>query len=219
MHSPLQVLIRDLGRTPYQRVFAAMQAFTEQRDGQAADEIWLTEHEPVFTQGQAGRPQHALATGDIPLVQSDRGGQITYHGPGQIVAYLLFDLRRMGLSVRGLVAGMENAVIAVLDGCGVGAAARRDAPGVYVDGSKVAALGLRVRRGCSYHGLSFNIDMDLEPFQRIEPCGMAGLKVTQLKDLCGERDRDSVRRRLLKAFESVYPIKCRKLRSPAAWPV
>ena len=210
MNSPLDIQVRDLGRTRYQEVFEAMQAFTAQRDGQAADQIWLTEHEPVFTQGQAGRPGHVLAAGDIPVVQSDRGGQITYHGPGQILAYLLFDLRRMGLSVRGLVSGIENAVVAVLDGYGIAAAARRDAPGVYVQEAKVAALGLRVRRGCSYHGLSFNIDMDLEPFQRINPCGMAGLAVTQLRTLCGERDLQAVQRRLLEAFEEVFPIKCRK---------
>lgn len=216
MNSPLEVLVRDLGRTPYQETFAAMQAFTAQRDGQDADQIWLAEHEPVFTQGQAGRSRHVLAAGDIPVLQSDRGGQITYHGPGQILAYLLFDLRRMGLSVRGLVSGIENAVIAVLDGYGIAAAARRDAPGVYVRGAKVAALGLRVRRGCSYHGLSFNIDMDLEPFQRINPCGMAELRVTQLRDLCGERDMQAVQRRLLGAFEELFPIKCRRSGSRAA---
>ena len=216
MNSPFDIQVRDLGRTRYQEVFGAMQAFTAQRDSQAADQIWLTEHEPVFTQGQAGRPGHVLAAGDIPVVQSDRGGQITYHGPGQILAYLLFDLRRMGLSVRGLVSGIENAIIAVLDSYGIAAAARRDAPGVYVQGAKVAALGLRVRRGCSYHGLSFNIDMDLEPFQRINPCGMAGLAVTQLRTLCGEQDRQAVQRRLLGAFEEVFPIKCRKSGSRAA---
>ena len=200
------VVVRDLGRTEYEPVFDAMRAFTTRRNEDTADELWLTEHEPVFTQGQAGKAWHVLAAGDIPLVQTDRGGQVTYHGPGQIVGYLLFNLRRMGLSVRGLVSGIERAIIAVLAGYGIDAAARADAPGVYVNGAKVAALGLRVRRHCSYHGLSFNVDMDLEPFQRINPCGMAGLAVTQLKDLCGEVDLEVVKRRLLAEMQYAYPI-------------
>ena len=204
--TPLATIVRDLGTTRYNDTLAAMQAFTAERTSDTADEIWLTEHEPVFTQGQAGRAEHLLAPGGIEVVQSDRGGQVTYHGPGQIVGYLLFDIRRMGVSVRGLVSGIENAIINVLDEYGIAASARCDAPGVYVAGEKVAALGLRVRRGCAYHGFAFNIDMDLAPFARINPCGMAGLAVTQLKDLCGEADLAAVQQRLLRQLERVYPI-------------
>lgn len=203
-----RVIVRDLGRTRYHEVQVAMQAFTDTRGPDAASELWLTEHQPVFTQGQAGKPEHVLAPGDIPIVQSDRGGQVTYHGPGQIVAYLLFDLRRMGMSVRTLVSGIESAIIDVLRGYGVEGAARADAPGVYVRGAKIAALGLRVRRGCSYHGLSFNIDMDLEPYSRINPCGLSGLQVTQLSQLVGAVDLDQVKLQLLSALESVYGIIC-----------
>ncbi|MDE0062498.1 MAG: lipoyl(octanoyl) transferase LipB [Gammaproteobacteria bacterium] len=205
-----QVIVRELARTEYGPVFRAMRDFTANRGEHTADELWFTEHEPVFTQGQAGKSWHVLAAGDIPVVQTDRGGQVTYHGPGQIVGYLLFDLRRMGLSVRGLVSGIESAVIDVLAGYGIAAEARPDAPGVYVDGAKIAALGLRVRRHCSYHGLSFNVDMDLEPFRRINPCGMSGLEVTRLKDLCGEADAGEVKRRLLAAMAGSYPVNFRK---------
>ncbi len=204
-----RVIVRDLGRTEYEPVFRAMREFTAGRGEDTPDELWFTEHAPVFTQGQAGKAWHVLAAGDIPVVQTDRGGQITYHGPGQVVGYLLFDLRRMGLSVRELVSGIETAVIGVLAGYGIDAAARPDAPGVYVDGAKIAALGLRVRRHCSYHGLSFNVDMDLEPFGRINPCGMAGLEVTQLRDLCGEADADAVKSRLLTAMTGSYPVSFR----------
>ncbi len=209
MGARLEVVVRDLGRTRYRKVFRAMRAFTEARRQDSLDELWFTEHAPVFTQGQAGRPEHLLGAGGIEVVQSDRGGQITYHGPGQIVGYLLFDISRMGLTVRQLISGVEEAIIALLDEFGVTAAARRAAPGVYVDGAKIAALGLRVRRGCSYHGFAFNIDMDLTPFARINPCGMAGLPVTQLRDLCGWRDLAIVRRRLVAQLERVYPIKAR----------
>ena len=217
--STVDVIVRDLGRTAYQPVFEAMQAFTGNRGADTPDELWFTEHEPVFTQGQAGQAWHVLAAGDIPVVQTDRGGQVTYHGPGQIVAYLLFDLRRMGLSVRGLVSGIEHAVIELLRSYGIAAAARPDAPGVYVAGAKIAALGLRVRRHCSYHGLCFNIDMDLEPFQRINPCGMTNLEVTQLKDLCGESDLEAVQARLVKALEGAYSINCCRPDTRAAWGV
>lgn len=210
------VIVRDLGRTEYEPVFQAMQDFTANRGADTPDELWFTEHEPVFTQGQAGRTRHVLAAGDIPVVQTDRGGQITYHGPGQVVGYLLFDLRRMGLTVRGLVSGIESAVIDMLAGYRIVAEARPDAPGVYVGGAKIAALGLRVRRHCSYHGLSFNVDMDLEPFRRINPCGMTGLEVTQLKDLCGEADRDAVKRRLLTAMAEPYPVNFRRPDRPDA---
>jgi lipoyl(octanoyl) transferase len=147
------------------------------------DELWQVEHLPVFTQGLAGKAEHLLAPGDIPVIKADRGGQVTYHGPGQVVVYCLLDVRRLGLSVRGLVTALEQAVMELLATYGVAAQARPDAPGVYVDGAKVASLGLRIRQGRSYHGLSLNVDMDLEPFTRINPCGYPGLRVTQLRDL------------------------------------
>ncbi len=172
-----------LGRVDYEPTFRAMQEFTASRTRETEDELWLLEHPPVFTVGLAGDPAHLLAPGDIPVVNVDRGGQVTYHGPGQIVAYVLVDLKRARLSVHGLVQALENAVIATCAARGIAAAARRDAPGVYVDGRKIASLGLRIRRGASYHGLAFNIDMDLSPFQRINPCGMPGLEVTQLASL------------------------------------
>jgi lipoyl(octanoyl) transferase len=208
------VSVVDLGRTDYETVFAAMRAFTDARTPSTQDEIWLTEHEGVFTQGQAGKAEHLLMPGNIPVVQSDRGGQVTYHGPGQIVAYLLFDLRRMGLSVRGLVTGIERAVVEVLAGYGVQGAPRADAPGVYVAGAKIASLGLRVRRGCSYHGLSLNVAMDLEPFSRINPCGLQGMDVTQLSALGGPADLDLVRRDLLAALARSYGISLRRSDSP-----
>ncbi|MEZ5552125.1 MAG: lipoyl(octanoyl) transferase LipB [Pseudomonadales bacterium] len=181
-----------------------MRRFTEQRTSVTEDQVWLTEHEPVFTQGQAGRPEHLLAPGDIPVVQSDRGGQVTYHGPGQIVGYLLIDLRRKGLSVRGLVSGIEAAVVRVLAGYGIEGAPRADAPGVYVAGAKIASLGLRVRRGCSYHGLSLNVNMDLEPFGRINPCGLLGMTVTQMVDLGGPDSPGPVRERLIAALAETF---------------
>lgn len=202
----LSVIVRDLGRTDYQTVFDAMKDFTADRGAGTADEIWFTEHDPVFTQGQAGKVEHLLAPGNIAVVQSDRGGQVTYHGPGQIVAYLLFDIRRSGLSVRGLVRGIEAAVVATLRSYAVEGAPRPDAPGVYVDGTKIASLGLRVRRGCSYHGLALNVDMDLEPFSRINPCGLQGMNVTQLAELADDVRLDEVRRRLLEELARVYDI-------------
>ena len=164
-----------------------MQDFTQSRDASTRDEIWLLEHPPVFTLGLAGKPEHVLNAGDIPVVQIDRGGQVTYHGPGQLVVYLLLDLRRRTLSVRELVRRMEAALISLLADYGIRAERKAGAPGVYVNGVKIAALGLRVRRGASYHGLALNVDMDLEPFSRINPCGYPGLAVTQTKDL-GVRD-------------------------------
>ena len=178
---PLRV--RRLGRQPYEPVWRAMQAFTDTRGEATPDEAWLVEHPPVFTQGLNGRAEHVLDAGDIPLVQVDRGGQVTYHGPGQAVVYFLVNLRRCGLGVRAFVSAMEQAVIALLAEHGVTAAARQDAPGVYVNGAKIASLGLRVRRGCSYHGLALNVAMDLAPFARINPCGYAGLPVTSLVQL------------------------------------
>ncbi len=202
--------VKDLGRTEYQPVFAAMRSFTEGRQESTADEIWLTEHDAVFTQGQAGKAEHLLAPGDIPVVQTDRGGQVTYHGPGQIVGYLLFDLRRMGISVRGLVTGIESAIVKVLAEYGIEGAPRADAPGVYVNGAKIAALGLRVRRGCSYHGLSLNVNMDLEPFSRINPCGLLGMQVTQISDLGGPADIADVQELLLAKLAETYAINLRR---------
>ncbi len=167
----------------YEPVFKAMQEFTAQRDANTKDEIWLLNHKPVFTQGQAGKAEHILVPGDIPVVQIDRGGQVTYHGPGQLVAYLLLDVRRSALGVRDLVERIESSIIDVLAGFGIDSESQRKAPGVYVNNAKIAALGLRIRNGCSYHGLSFNIAMDLSPFSRINPCGYAGMQVTQLCDL------------------------------------
>jgi lipoyl(octanoyl) transferase len=172
--------VRRLGLMDYEPVWRAMQTFTDQRDEDTPDELWLVEHPPVFTQGQAGRAEHILAPGDIPVIQVDRGGQVTYHGPGQIVAYPLIDIGRLELGVRKLVTGIEQAIIDVLRSYGVDAQLLEGAPGVYVDGVKIASLGLRIRKGKSFHGLSFNINMDLEPFQRINPCGYEGLQVTNL---------------------------------------
>ncbi|WP_110687513.1 lipoyl(octanoyl) transferase LipB [Salinicola aestuarinus] len=172
----------DLGRRSYRPVWQAMSHWTDVRGPQAPDQLWFVEHEPVFTQGRAGKPEHLLMPGDIPLVASDRGGQITYHGPGQLVMYPLLDVRRLKLGVRDLVSALEGAVIDVLAEHGIEACARADAPGVYVDGAKIASLGLRIRRGCSFHGVAFNVDMDLAPFDRINPCGYAGLRMTQLSE-------------------------------------
>lgn len=175
--------LRRLGLAPYAPTWRAMQAFTDQRDEATPDEFWVLQHPPVFTQGQAGREEHLLAPGDIPVLATDRGGQVTYHGPGQIVIYPLLDLERLGLSVRELVRRIEQVMIDVLAVYGVCGERVCGAPGVYVDGAKIAALGLRVRRGRSFHGLAFNVDLDLEPFGRINPCGFRGLAVTRLADL------------------------------------
>jgi len=178
-----RALIRELGRVEYEPTWRAMQAFTAAREPDTPDELWLLEHPPVYTQGQAGRPEHLIAETAIPVVPIDRGGQITYHGPGQLVAYVLVDLRRRGYGIRELVTRMEQAVIDLLAAHGVIAERRAGAPGVYVDGAKIAALGLRVKHGCTYHGLAFNVDMDLGPFAAINPCGYAGMRVTQCRDL------------------------------------
>ena len=190
--------VRGLGLTNYRTVFDAMRAFTDARDANSMDEIWLTEHESVFTQGQAGKPEHVLAPDDIPVVATDRGGQVTYHGPGQIVAYTMFDVGRMRIGVRALVDGIESAVTAVLGGWDIKAETRGDARGVYVDGRKIGALGLRVRHGCAYHGLALNVAMDLEPFSRINPCGLVGMDVTQISDLGGPADLDVARTALVR---------------------
>jgi lipoyl(octanoyl) transferase len=189
--------VRDFGRMAYEPMWRAMQAFTDARDAHTDDEVWLVEHDPVFTLGQAGKPEHVLMPGDIPVLHVDRGGQVTYHGPGQIVAYPLLDLKRLKIGVREYVHRIEQAVIDTLGDWNIGAARREGAPGVYVDGAKVAALGIRVRRGCAFHGLAFNIAMDLEPFHRINPCGYAGLQVTSMLDLGGPSSLDPVKSRLL----------------------
>ncbi|SDS22426.1 lipoyl(octanoyl) transferase [Halopseudomonas sabulinigri] len=181
-----ELLIRELGLVDYQPTLEAMRRFTDERDADTPDEIWLLQHPRVFTQGQAGKAEHVLAAGDIPVIQAERGGQVTYHGPGQLVGYLLLDLRRLGLGVRDLVTAMEQALVDVLQGYGLDAAPKPDAPGVYVQGAKIASLGLRVRRGCSFHGLALNVDMDMEPFQRINPCGYSGLRMVQLSELVEE---------------------------------
>jgi len=180
-------LLRQLGIRDYLPVWEAMQAFTRERSAVTPDELWLLQHHPVFTQGQAGKPEHILDPHHVPVVQSDRGGQVTYHGPGQLVVYFLLDVRRRGIGVRDLVDLVEQSVLEVLQGYGITAELRRSAPGVYVDGRKIAALGLRIRKGCSLHGLSFNIDMDLAPFGWINPCGYEGLEATQLADLLGRQ--------------------------------
>ena len=175
--------VRELGLVEYLPTFEAMRQFTNNRDAQTGDEAWLLQHPPVFTQGQAGKAEHLLLPGDIPVVQADRGGQVTYHGPGQLVCYLLLDVRRLGIGVRELVSRIEQSLIDLLASYDVQAVAKPDAPGVYVNGAKIASLGLRIRNGRSFHGLALNVDMDLEPFRRINPCGYAGMTMTQIADL------------------------------------
>lgn len=199
--SAQRLQLKQLGLADYEPVWRAMQQFTDERNESTPDELWLVQHPPVFTQGQAGKAEHVLAPGDIPLVQVDRGGQVTYHGPGQIVAYPLVDMRRLGLGVRELVNRIEEAIIRVLADFDVHGERKKGAPGIYVAGEKIASLGLRVRRGCTFHGLAFNIDMDLEPFQRINPCGFEGLKVTQLLSFTSASLAD-VERRLVNELAS-----------------
>ena len=187
---------RDLGRTVYQPVWQAMKVFTDTRDQHTADEFWLTEHDPVYTQGLNGRKEHLLNTADIPVVQVDRGGQVTYHGPGQLVIYCLIDLNRLGLGIRQLVTAIEESLIHLLHEFDIDAHARKDAPGVYIGEAKIAALGLRVRKGCCYHGLSLNLDMDLQPFSGINPCGFSRLPVTQLVDHVERFSTQQVKRQL-----------------------
>ncbi|WP_407352906.1 lipoyl(octanoyl) transferase LipB [Luteimonas sp. R10] len=199
-------LVRDLGRQPYTPVWRAMQRFTDARDAGTADELWLVEHDPVFTLGQAGKPEHVLMPGDIPVLHVDRGGQVTYHGPGQIVAYPLLDLRRLKIGVREYVDRVEQAVIDTLEQWNIAAGRRDGAPGVYVAGAKVAALGIRVRRGCTFHGLAFNIAMDLEPFRRINPCGYQGLQVTSVADLGGPSGPEPVKPVLLQRLARQFGL-------------
>jgi len=182
------LILRDLGTVDYTDTWHAMKDFTEQRNEQTPDEIWLLQHPRVFTQGQAGKAEHVLAPGDIPVIQVDRGGQVTYHGPGQLVGYLMIDLRRMGIGARDLVSRIENAIVATLAELDIDSAPRPDAPGVYSGGKKIASLGLRIRHGRSFHGLALNIDMDLEPFQRINPCGYQGMEMTQVRNFAHKPD-------------------------------
>ena len=180
------LIVRQLGLQDYQEIWHKMQDFTDNRNAETIDEVWLVEHYPVFTQGQAGKPEHLLQSGAIPLVQSDRGGQITYHGPGQQVMYVLIDIRRhQNLSVRRLVTALEQSVVRTLADYAIEGYSKVDAPGVYIDGKKICSLGLRIRKGCSFHGLAFNINMDLQPFHYINPCGYAGLEMCQLADFIG----------------------------------
>lgn len=176
------LIVRSLGVQPYLETWEAMKSFTAGRDAAVADELWCLEHPRVYTQGQAGKAEHILAPGDISVIQVDRGGQVTYHGPGQLVIYLLIDLTRLKFGVRTLVDVIEQAIVRLLAEQGITAAPRPDAPGVYVNGAKIASLGLRVRRGCSFHGLALNVAMDMEPFRRINPCGFAGMPMCQVSD-------------------------------------
>ncbi|WP_347360872.1 lipoyl(octanoyl) transferase LipB [Vibrio vulnificus] len=193
-----QLVVKRLGRRDYLPVWQAMHEFTDTRNEGTPDEVWLVEHNPVFTQGQAGKAEHLLNTGDIPVVQSDRGGQVTYHGPGQLVAYFLINLRRKKLGVRDLVTTIENLVINTLKAYNIDSAARPDAPGVYVEGRKICSLGLRIRKGCSFHGLALNVNMDLSPFLRINPCGYQGMEMVQVSELDGPTDIALVEQQLVK---------------------
>ena len=193
----MKLIVRHLGLQEYEPVWQAMQQFTDERDKNTEDEIWLVQHPRVFTLGKAGKQEHLLNTGDIPVVKVDRGGQVTYHAPGQLVAYILLDLNRLNIGVRELVTRLEASIINVLSEYGITAESRRDAPGVYVEGRKIAALGLRVRRGFCFHGMALNVDMDLEPFARINPCGYEGLEITQITDLVDDVDFDVVGQQLL----------------------
>ena len=202
-------IVRDLGRQAYEPVWRAMQGFTDARDDDTVDELWLVEHDPVFTLGQAGKDEHVLMPGDIPVIHVDRGGQVTYHGPGQIVLYPLLDLKRLGIGVRDYVCKIEQAIIDTLGEWNIGAERKDGAPGVYVNGAKVAALGIRVRRGCTFHGLAFNIAMDLEPFHRINPCGYQGLEVTTLADLGGPSGMEAVKPVLLSNLARQFSLALR----------
>lgn len=199
------MIVRHLGLAPYEPTWRAMQEFTATRDDTTPDELWLVQHPPVYTLGQAGKPEHLIHATDIPLVKIDRGGQITYHGPGQVVGYLLLDLHRRQLKVREMVSLLEQAIIDCIADYGLDARRKDGAPGVYIDGAKIAALGLRVKNGCSYHGLSLNVDMDLTPFTWINPCGYSGLKTIQLKDFGVTEAPDTVAERLLGHLRRHFP--------------
>jgi lipoyl(octanoyl) transferase len=191
------LIVRSLGLQPYQSTWDAMKAFTAERDSSVTDELWCLQHPRIYTQGQAGKPEHLIAPGDIPVVQVDRGGQVTYHGPGQLVVYPLISLSRRKLGVRTLVTAIEQAIVRTLAGLGIESASKADAPGVYVGDAKIASLGLRIRRGCSFHGLALNVDMDLEPFTRINPCGYAGLAMCQVSDFVRNADVADIEKQLV----------------------
>jgi len=184
VESTRPIIFRHLGLKDYEQVWHSMQAYTDNRNADSNDEIWFVEHTPVFTQGQAGKEEHMLFAGDIPVVKVDRGGQVTYHGPGQLVAYFLIDIKRLKIGVRELVTRIEQSLIELLKGYNLQAYSKADAPGVYIDEKKIASLGLRIRRGCSFHGLALNVNMDLAPFKQINPCGYAGLEMVQVSDYC-----------------------------------
>ncbi len=197
----MTLLVRHLGQQPYESVWLDMQRLTEQRDKNTRDEIWVVQHPAVFTLGKSGKTEHLLNTGDIPVLQVDRGGQVTYHGPGQLVVYVLLDLNRLKLGIRELVTRLENGVISLLSEYGIQAASKKQAPGVYVEGKKIAALGLRVRRGCCFHGLALNVDMDVEPFSRINPCGYEDLEITQIADFIDDINFDIITHQLIDQLE------------------
>ncbi|ANS84698.1 Lipoyl(octanoyl) transferase [Vibrio scophthalmi] len=197
------LVVKHLGKQDYEPIWRAMHDFTDQRNEETLDEVWFVEHNPVFTQGQAGKTEHLLNTGDIPVVQSDRGGQVTYHGPGQMVVYFLINIRRKKFGVRDLVTHIENLVINTLKAYNIDSAARPDAPGVYVDNKKICSLGLRIRKGCSFHGLALNVNMDMSPFLRINPCGYAGMEMVQVSQLGGPDDVNVVAEQLLKELATL----------------
>lgn len=200
------LIVRDLGKQAYLPIWQRMQAFTDSRTEATLDEIWVLEHAPVFTQGQAGKAEHILAPGDIPVVPVDRGGQVTYHGDGQLMMYILLDIRRRKLGVRHLVTALEDTIVLTLKEDGIEAYAKKDAPGVYVNEQKVCSVGLRIRKGCSFHGLAFNVDMDLSPFQRINPCGYAGLEMTDSARLGGISTIKEAKQRVVKHFCDLLTI-------------
>ena len=195
------MIVRELGVCDYTVTWRRMSDFTDARRADTGDELWLLQHPPVYTLGKNGKPEHVLQPGRIPVINSDRGGQVTYHGPGQLIAYVLLDIQRKRIGVRELVTRLEQSVIALLAEYGIDSRARADAPGVYVGDAKIAALGLRVRRGKSFHGLALNVDMSLEPFSRINPCGHAGLAVTQLADLAGPVEFETVQKQLVQQLQ------------------
>lgn len=200
------VFIRTLGQVSYEETWHRMQRFTVERTDSTMDEIWLLEHEPVFTQGQAGKPEHVLDAGNIPIVKVDRGGQVTYHGPGQLVAYVLLDISRFGSDIRKLVSALENSVVQTLESLGIPSEPRLDAPGVYVGDKKICSLGLRIKKGRSFHGLALNVDMDLSPFLRINPCGYAGLEMTQVKHFVEAPDMQIIMQKWVTSFCSILGI-------------
>lgn len=212
-----QLVIRELGVQDYTTVWHAMQQFTDQRGPHSHDELWLLEHHSVFTQGQAGKEEHLLFPGDIPVVKVDRGGQVTYHGPGQLVVYVLLDLKRRNMGVRTLVTLIEQVLVDLLQQDGIAAYAKADAPGVYVDDAKIASLGLRVRKGCTFHGLALNVNMDLSPFARINPCGYAGMQMIQCKDVGGPQSIAEAKQRIVQCFQQALNVDALQHKTGLDW--